>query len=375
MTSLETFIREKARSLGFDECQITGVGEQWEAGDQLERFVSNDYHGNMRWMETTLDRRKHPTRMWADAKSAIVVGLNYKQDSDPLKDLDAKTKGNISVYAQGDDYHDVIKKKLKILAREFADKSSHEVKVFVDTAPLMEKPLAQRAGVGWQGKHTNLVSKQYGSWLFLGTILTSATLISDDSEKDHCGSCTACLDICPTEAFVEPYKIDARRCISYLTIEHKGLIPEEFRKPMGNRIYGCDDCLAVCPWNKFAQEAHEVKLKARKENALPDLVELSQLTDTEFRSRFSKSPIKRIGVNRFLRNVLIALGNSEQQEAGIKSVISKLDEEDHVVRGTAVWALSRLDPHEFQKERERRLKKEKNKEVQIEWTLSDRQPL
>lgn len=370
MTSLETFIREKAISLGFDACQITNVEEQWEAGDQLERFVSNDYHGNMTWLETTLERRRHPTRMWPDAKSAIVVGLNYKPDSDPLKDLDAKTKGNISVYAQGDDYHDVIKKKLKILAGEFADKSKTEVKIFVDTAPLMEKPLAQRAGVGWQGKHTNLVSRQYGSWLFLGTILTTADLIPDESETDHCGSCTACLDICPTEAFIEPYKIDARRCISYLTIEHKGLIPEEFRKPMGNRIYGCDDCLAVCPWNKFAVDAHEAKLKARKENELPDLVELSRLSDPEFRSRFSKSPIKRIGVNRFLRNVLIALGNSEQSEIGIKSVISKLDEEDDVVRGTAVWALSRLDPHLFREERERRLKKEKNKEVQIEWTRS-----
>lgn len=367
MISLETFIKEKAKSLGFEECRITNTNKEWKAGDRLADFVSNRFHGEMTWMETTLERRQHPTKMWPGTNSAIVVGMNYNPVSDPIKDLEAKTKGNISVYAKGDDYHDVIKKKLKILATEFANKSKNEVKVFVDTAPLMEKPLAERAGVGWQGKHTNLVSRKYGSWLFLGIILTGAELKPDESERDNCGSCKACIDICPTEAIIAPYKIDARRCISYLTIEHKGIIPFEFRKLIGNRIYGCDDCLAVCPWNKFAKDSHETKLKARKENELPDLVGLLSLTDEQFRKRFRKSPIKRIGRNQFLRNVLIAIGNSQRSEVADKYVVPRLDEEDSVIRGTAIWALSQLDPILFQQERKNRFENEKVNEVQLEW--------
>lgn len=371
MNSLETFVKEKAKSLGFEECRITNTTEKWEAGDRLTEFVSNRYHGTMKWMETTLERRQHPTKMWPGTNSAIVVGMNYNPVSDPIKDLEAKTKGNISVYAKGDDYHEVIKKKLKILATEFANKSKKDVKVFVDTAPLMEKPLAEQAGVGWQGKHTNLVSRSYGSWLFLGVILTSAELLSDDRETDKCGSCQACIDICPTEAIIAPYKIDARRCISYLTIEHKGLIPFEFRKLMGNRIYGCDDCLAVCPWNKFAKDSNEIKLKARQENELPALVELLNLTDDKFRKRFRKSPIKRIGLNQFLRNVLIAIGNSQKSDVAVKYVVPRLDEEDYVIRGTAVWALFKLDPNLFRQERKNRIKNEKVKDVQIEWLRPD----
>lgn len=373
MTSRESFVKDTAKSLGFEECRITELGTEWQAEERLSNFVSNKYHGTMAWMETTVERRKHPTRMWSEAKSAIVVGLNYSPDSDPIEDLKANTRGNISVYARGDDYHDVIKKKLRTLARAFAEKFKQQVKIFVDTAPLMEKPLAHRAGVGWQGKHTNLVSREYGSWLFLGIILTDAILKSDVAETDHCGSCKSCLDICPTKAFVSPYKIDARKCISYLTIEYEGLIPHQFRKAIGNRIYGCDDCLAVCPWNKFAKNANESKLIAREQNILPRLVDLALLSDREFRVRFSNSPVKRIGRNRFLRNVLIALGNSQQSELAIDCVLKLLDEEDPIVRGTAVWALSQLNPELFEKERTRRSAMETVQEVKNEWIQGHQQ--
>lgn len=368
MTDLNTFVKEKAYSLGFEACRITPTREKWTAGAGLEEFISKDYHGSMTWIKTTLERRIHPNRLWIDANSAIVVGINYSPVSDPIKDLEAYTQGNISVYARGDDYHDVIKRKLKNLAQEFAIKSQSEVKVFVDTAPLMEKPLAERAGVGWQGKHTNLVSRTFGSWLFLGVILTNAKLTPDEKESDHCGSCRACLDICPTDAFVAPYKIDARKCISYLTIEHKGMIPHQFRKPMGNRIYGCDDCLAICPWNKFAKEARESKLKAREDNELPSLIDLVILNDTQFRERFRKSPVKRIGRNRFIRNVLIALGNSGQTELAEVRIVPLLDDEDPIIRCSAVWALSQLDPDLFQQERKKRQESEKVKDVQDEWS-------
>ncbi|MEL7231317.1 MAG: tRNA epoxyqueuosine(34) reductase QueG, partial [Pseudomonadota bacterium] len=305
--------------------------------------------------------------MWPEAKSAIVVGLNYGPEVDPRGLLAAKSKGNISVYARGKDYHDILKKRLKALARRFVEETGAQVKVFVDTAPLMEKPLAQKAGIGWQGKHTNLVSRQLGSWLFLGVMLTDAELEPDEVHINRCGSCTACLDACPTQAFPAPFQIDARRCISYLTIENKGPIPDEFRAPMGNRIYGCDECLSVCPWNKFAQTANESAFWARAELKAPGLDELAALDDAGFRDVFSGSPIKRIGRNRFLRNVLIAIGNSEDTSLVEDSVLPHLDDEDAVVRGAAVWALSRLDMAAFERERARRLALESEESVRDEW--------
>ena len=276
-----------------------------------------------------------------DVRSVIMLGVNYGPDQNPLEILAQRTRGAISVYAQGDDYHDLIKKRLKALARWLVAASGAEVKVFVDTAAVMEKPLAQAAGLGWQGKHTNLVSREFGSWLFLGAIFTTLELPRDDADVDHCGSCQACLDICPTSAFPAPYKLDARRCISYLTIENKGPIPHEFRKAIGNRIYGCDDCLAVCPWNKFAQAGRETKLAARDELRAPALAELARLDDAAFRARFTKSPVKRIGRDRFVRNVLIAIGNSD--DAALAAEAERLlDDASPLVRGAAAWALSQL---------------------------------
>ncbi len=336
------FAKQTALSIGFDTCRICRADEPWEASERLEAFVEAGHHGQMDWMETTLERRKMPTAMWREAKSAVVVGLNYGPDHNPLETLAHKNVGNISVYARGKDYHDLLKKRLKQLARAFVEETGQEVKVFVDTAPLMEKPLAEKSGMGWQGKHTNLVSREQGSWLFLGVMLTTAELIPDGPEIDHCGSCTACLDICPTDAFPSAYQLDARRCISYLTIEHKGPIPVEFRKAMGNRIYGCDDCLAVCPWNKFAEAASEAAFFARAELKGPGLDELAALDDAGFRDVFSGSPIKRIGRNRFIRNVLIAIGNSEDQ-ALVESAKQHLNDEDETVRESAEWALASLN--------------------------------
>ena len=277
----------------------------------LSAYLTAGHHGEMSWMEERVEARADPAALWPEAKSAILLGLNYGPSSDPLAVLAQKDRGGISVYARGDDYHDIVKKKLKAVAGEIFRRHGAEVKVFVDTAPVMEKPLAETAGLGWQGKHTNLVSREFGSWLFLGSIFTTLDLPPDESgESDHCGNCRHCLDICPTDAFPAPYRLDARRCISYLTIEHKGPIPREFRAAMGNRIYGCDDCLAVCPWNKFARAGAEMRLQAREELNAPRLAELAGLDDAGFRAFFRKSPIKRIGRDRFLRNVLIAIGNS-----------------------------------------------------------------
>jgi len=365
--SLETFLKTEAASLGFDACQICRVDEAWTAGERLEAFVEAGFHGSMEWMETTLDRRKVPTAMWPDARSGVVVGLNYGPDHNPMRNLERRGEGNISVYARGKDYHDVLKKRLKQLARSFAQTSGADVKVFVDTAPLMEKPLAEKSGLGWQGKHTNLVSRDHGSWLFLGVMLTAAELIPDASEVDHCGSCQLCLDICPTRAFPAPYKLDARRCISYLTIEHKGLIPHEFRGPMSNRIYGCDDCLAVCPWNKFAETARESAFWARIELKGPELDQLAALDDATFRQVFSGSPIKRIGRDRFVRNVLIAIGNSGNTDLIDDSVLPHLDDPDPIVRATAAWALSRLDLARFEAEKAARLEHETDEDVRSEW--------
>ena len=294
-------------------------------------------------MDTTAARRGNPRALWPEVGSVIMLGLNYGQDSDPLAMLRRRDRGAISVYARGDDYHDIIKPRLKALARWLTAQAGGDAKVFVDTAAVMEKPLAAAAGIGWQGKHTNLVSRQFGSWLFLGAIFTTLELPPDTPEIDHCGSCHACLDICPTAAFPAPYRLDARRCISYLTIEHKGPIPRELRAPIGNRIFGCDDCLAVCPWNKFAQAGRENKLAARPELTAPHLADLARLDDAAFRQLFSKSSLKRTGRTRFVRNVLIAIGNSGDA-ALAPEAIRLLDDPSPLVRGAAVWALSRLLP-------------------------------
>ena len=334
-------IRAEAARLGFDVCGFTSVDQPWPATARLAEFVVEKRHGEMGWIAETEARRGHPRSMWPDARSAIVLGLNYGPDHDPLTALEHRERGAISVYAQGDDYHDLIKKRLKALARWLVAETGCELKVFVDTAPLMEKPLAQAAGLGWQGKHTNLVSRDFGSWLFLGSILTDLVLAPNAPETDHCGACRACLDICPTKAFPAPYQLDARRCISYLTIEHAGPVPLEFRAAMGNRIYGCDDCLAVCPWNKFAQDAREAALHARDTLRSPALADLASLDDSAFRALFSKSPVKRIGRDRFVRNVLYAVGNSGH--AGLAEVArARLEDASDVVRDAAHWALERL---------------------------------
>ncbi|MEO0982591.1 MAG: tRNA epoxyqueuosine(34) reductase QueG [Pseudomonadota bacterium] len=370
MTRLEDQLKADALALGFDACRIASAEDPWPAGARLEAFVEAGRHGDMDWMETTLERRGHPRAMWPDARSAVVVAMNYGPPGDPLAPLQRGSEGVISVYAHGADYHDVLKNRLKQLARGFAGRTGEDVKVFVDTAPLMEKPLAERAGLGWQGKHTNLVSRTHGSWLFLGVMLTAAALAADAPETDHCGACRACLDICPTDAFPAPYELDARRCISYLTIEHKGPIDRSLRLAMGNRIYGCDDCLAVCPWNKFASLAREAALRARAELVSPDLDALAALDDAAFRTVFSGSPIKRIGRDRFLRNVLIAIGNSQDARL-LPSALERLDDSSALVRGAAVWALARLDPARFRTEKASRMDRESDPDVLAEWRLEE----
>jgi epoxyqueuosine reductase len=343
--ALKAALARAARAHGFDAVGVTRPDSIPQALAQLSRFLAEGAHGDMHWMATTAARRGDPRALWPDVRSVIMLGLNYDQGSDPLAILGRRDRGAISTYAQADDYHDVIKPRLKALARWLTAEAGGDVKVFVDTAAVMEKPLAGSAGLGWQGKHTNLVSRQFGSWLFLGAIFTTLDLPPDAPESDRCGSCRACLDVCPTAAFPEPYRLDARRCISYLTIEHKGPIPRELRAPMGNRIYGCDDCLAVCPWNKFARAGREMKLAARGELRAPPLAELARLDDAAFRKLFAKSPVKRTGRDRFVRNVLIAIGNSG--DAALAGAARRLlADPSALVRGAAVWALSRLLPPE-----------------------------
>ena len=362
----EDLIRAEALRLGFDLCRFTDIDEAWPAAARLFEFVESGRHGEMDWMAETAERRKHPRAMWNGARSAIVLGVNYGPNHDPLAVLGAPDRGAISVYAQGDDYHEVIKSRLKTLARWMVSKFGGELKVFVDTAPLLEKPLAERAGLGWQGKHTNLVSREFGSWLFLGSILTTLELAPDAAEPTTCGSCHACLDVCPTKAFPAPHQLDARRCISYLTIELKGPIPREFRGALGNRIYGCDDCLAVCPWNKFAQAGREAKLAAREALTAPSLQSLSRLDDAEFRGLFSKSPVKRIGRDRFVRNVLYAIGNSGDRALAVEAE-RLLDDPSPLVRGAAIWALAQLTPDGFETLRAQRLSRETDPQVRQEW--------
>lgn len=336
-------IRRRAAGLGFEVCRFTGLDAPWPATARLQAFLEAGRQGDMDWMAATADRRAHPRSLWPDARSAVVLGLNYGPQANPLEGLARRDRGLISVYAQGDDYHDVIKGRLKQLGGWMASRTGAGLKVFVDTAPLMEKPLAQQAGLGWQGKHTNLVSRDFGSWLFLGVILTEAMLTPDAPETDHCGQCRACLDVCPTAAFPAPYQLDARRCVSYLTIEHRGPVDPALRPGLGNRIYGCDDCLAVCPWNKFAQAGREQRLAARDDLAAPALAELAALDDAAFRARFARSPVKRTGRDRFLRNVLYAIGNSGDP-ALVPAARARLEDASPLVRGAAVWALGRLLP-------------------------------
>jgi epoxyqueuosine reductase len=342
---IKSALTEHARTRGFDIAGITRPDAVPEAKARLDRFIADGAHGDMVWMAETAERRASPAALWPDVRSVIMLGMNYGPDEDPLAILRERSRAAISVYAKGDDYHELIKARLKDVARWLVAKAGGDVKVFVDTAAVMEKPLAASAGLGWQGKHTNLVSREFGSWLFLGSIFTTLDLPADERVADSCGTCSACLDICPTAAFPEPYRLDARRCISYLTIEHKGPIPRELRPLMGNRIYGCDDCLAVCPWNKFAEQGREAKLAAREALRAPTLAELVQLDDAQFRALFAKTSIKRTGRDRFVRNVLIAIGNSGDASL-VPEAERLLDDASPLVRGAAVWALRRLLPAE-----------------------------
>jgi epoxyqueuosine reductase len=334
-------IRAHALRVGFDAVGFCHASLGSEVRERLTQFIQDGFHGDMGWLAARSEQRSHPQRLWPEAKSVIVVGLSYAPNDDPLAVTMQPSAGAISVYARNRDYHDIIKGKLKHLAQFMVSRFQSEVKVFVDTAPVMEKPLAQRAGLGWSGKHTNLVSRSHGSWLLLGEIYTTMELEPDEATLDHCGSCSRCLDICPTQAFPAPHQLDATRCISYLTIEHKGPIPHEFRKAIGNRIYGCDDCLAVCPWNKFARPTSHEQLVARDILSAPRLAELSALDDSQFRALFSGSPIKRIGRNRFVRNVLIAIGNSS--DAALLGCAEALRHDpDPVVAEAADWASNEL---------------------------------
>ena len=359
-------LRARAVALGFDSFGIAPADARPDLPEKLNAALRAGWHGDMDWMAETADRRGSPMGMWPEARSVIVLGINYGPESDPLAILGERSLGTISVYARNRDYHEIIKGKLKDVAGLLARRSGAAVKVFVDTAPLMEKPLAEAAGLGWQGKHTVLVSREFGSWLFLGAILTSAELPADAPHAESCGTCTRCLDICPTNAFPAPFQLDARRCLAYLTVEHKDQIPLEFRAPMGNRIYGCDDCLAVCPWNKFASASREAKLRSRPELERPALAELVALDDAGFRALFAGSPVRRIGHARFLRNVLIGIGNSGDP-ALLPAVEARLDDTDPLVRGAAVWALRRLDPQRAEAMRLDRMAREGDSSVRQEW--------
>jgi epoxyqueuosine reductase len=341
MHALKENLVERARTEGFDLARVCRPWDVPQVPGRLHDFLEKGRHGQMGWLAERVAWRGDPATLWPEARSVIMLGESYTPERDPMESLDWPDRATVSVYAQGRDYHDVVKKRLKRLARWLIAEAGGEVKVFVDTAPVPEKPLGEAAGLGWQGKHTNLVSRDLGNWFFIGSVFTTLDLEVDEPEKDHCGSCRACLDICPTDAFPAPYQLDARRCISYLTIEHKGPVDEALRPLMGNRIYGCDDCLAVCPWNKFAVEAREVKYRAREDLIAPPLAELAMLDDAEFRARFSGSPIKRIGRGRFVRNVLYAVGNSGQ--GALRDVAAQLvNDEDPQVADAARWAVERL---------------------------------
>ena len=342
MTSLRLRIFDKARELGFCAWGIARADAAPEAGERLREWIAAGHHGDMGWIEDRAEQRASPRGLWPEARSVIALAMSYAPPHDPLALADVKDRGRISVYAQGTDYHKTVKKALKAMGRWLADECGCQLKVFVDTAPVMEKPLSAAAGIGWQGKHSNLLSREHGNWLFLGVIYTTLELEPDEPAEPHCGSCTRCIDACPTGAIIAPNLVDARRCISYLTIEHAGPIPHEFREAIGNRIYGCDDCLAVCPWNRFASTAQANRAFApRPELVAPALADLLALDDRAFRELFSGSPIKRIGVNRMIRNCLIAAGNSGDPSLR-PAVAPHLGSEDPVVADAAKWAIARL---------------------------------
>jgi len=362
-------IRSRALEMGFDAVGFTAPDLSPRVKEDFAAFLDQGLYGDMGWMAEAdkVARRENPASLLEDAKTMIVLGMNYGPQDDSLAGLNDRETGNISIYARSRDYHLVVKKRLKAFARWLCEAHPCEARVYVDTAPLMEKPLAAQTLVGWQGKHTNLVSRDYGSWLFLGEVLTTLDLAPDGAQDDHCGTCRDCLDVCPTQAFPAAYRIDARRCISYLTIEHKGPIAREFRAAMGNRIFGCDDCLAVCPWNKYAQTAHEAALLSRDALTAPKLSALAALDDEAFRNLFAGTPVKRLGRTRFLRNVLIALGNSSDP-ALVDSAQPHLADPEPLVRGAAVWALLQLlDEGGFADLRARHLPLEPDAEVQKEW--------
>ena len=361
---IKIWLSQAAQQYGFEKMAVTEAHYSAPVAERLSEFIDKEYFGEMQWLADTKTRRSSPQQMWDEAQSAIVLGCNYGPETDPLETVGLKDRANISVYARGRDYHDLLKGRLKQIASQLASRSGWQVKVFVDTAPLMEKPLAAQAGIGWQGKHTNLVSREFGSWLFLGVILTDGKLAPDTASDDHCGQCRACLDICPTDAFPSPYQLDARKCISYLTIEYKGHIPRHFRAKMGNRIFGCDDCLAVCPWNKFAQQTSEIKFSLGQEKPLYPLSELLDLDEQQFRSIFAGTPVKRTGYVFFMRNLLIAAGNADDITLS-GHVMPHLHAESPYIRAMAVWSLSQMLPPEELKQLLD--EDEPDEQVQLEW--------
>lgn len=364
----------RAKAEGFSVVRVTRPDSIPFAAERLRDHLDKNYHADMDWMAARADQRSSPRILWPDVKSIIMFGTSYAPAHDPLKDLEQRECGTISAYARMRDYHDVIKGRLKKIAQGLVASATDQdidVKIFVDTAPVMEKPLAEAAGLGWQGKHTVLVSREFGSWLFLGAIFTTAELAPDEAGQNHCGTCTRCLDICPTDAFPKPYELDARRCIAYLTIEHKGPIAREFRAKIGNRIFGCDDCLAVCPWNRFAEAARDTQLAVKDRYNTPKLAELAQLDDPAFREFFAGTPVKRTGRDRFIRNVLIAIGNSGEPRLA-KTARARLDDASPLVRGAAVWALEQLlSPYEFSTLRSHHLVHETDASVRGEWMAGD----
>ena len=359
-------IKTKSAELGFDEFGITNLENFEFNSSKIKEFINNNYHGEMYWMKDKLEIRSDPKNIWNKAKSAIVLGINYGPENNPLKDLKKVKRGYISIYSRRKDYHKIIKSKLKVLARYIQKIEPSQVKVFVDTAPLMEKPLASSAGLGWQGKHTNLVSRNYGSWLFLGVILTNIYFRNKKQNKSNCGTCSKCIEVCPTQAIIKPYSMDARRCISYLTIEHKTHIQKDFRIKIGNRIFGCDDCLAVCPWNKFAKKYSDIKLSYIKKLDMPNLKNFLSFSENDFIIYFIGTPIRRLGYNRFMRNVLIAVANSKDLSL-IDYVLKKLDSRNEFIRAMAVWALFCLSKSRFLLEKKKRLDSEEFYYVRQEW--------
>lgn len=369
--AIKQAITHKAKSLGFSAIGFTSATLPPAIGQRLEVFLADGRQGEMTWLKERSEQRRSPDALWPEARSVISLGFNYtipshSRESGKPPPSSEQNAGLIASYAHGRDYHDVVKKQLRVLARWIAETYKADVKIFVDTAPVMEKPLAQQAGLGWQGKHTNLVSREFGSWLFLCEIFTTLELEPDREEVDHCGACTRCLDICPTRAITAPYQLDARRCISYLTIEHKGPIPRELRPLMGSHIYGCDDCLAVCPWNKFAKAGDAALLQINPQNHLPNLAELVTLDNAAFRTRFAGSPVKRTGRDRFVRNVLIAIGNSGNK-ALVPAILDRLTDASPLVRAAAIWALSQLDAPSIALHK----KFDDDPDVQAEWAYAD----